>query len=223
MLNIVKNLFSTKSLALIAPLALIGCASHTPSPTDYTAFSQHYPHSILILPPINHTDNKKAEASVLSVMTEPLADGGYYVIPVGPMMASFKAQGQTDAANIQNIPINQLQKQFNADAALYVTINTYGTYYQVLNSVTKIDISAKLVDLHTGTTLWEGTDSAHDGRYMLGLMPATAVLVVAKQIAATETDKNHDVADNIAQRLLSPYSLERTKNHTSIPVGPYRQ
>lgn len=218
-----KNIFSPKALAFIAPFALIGCASKPIIPTDYKAFNAHYPHSILILPPVNHTDNKKADASLLSVMTQPLADGGYYVIPVGPMMESFKKSGQTDAANIQNLPMSQLRSQFHADAALYVTINRYETDYQLVNDVTKINLDARLVDLHTGTVLWEGSDSSHDGRYLLGVTPVTAVVVAARAIIAEENDKTHRIADRISERLLSPYSLERTKNHNSIPVGPYAQ
>jgi len=73
-------------LALV--LLSAGCA--TPAPHDYTAYKQSRPASILVLPPVNQTTDIKASIGMLSQMTEPLAEAGYYVFPVAVVSETFK-------------------------------------------------------------------------------------------------------------------------------------
>jgi hypothetical protein len=117
---------------------------------DYTAFKNSHPRSILVLPPINETTDVGATYGVLSQMTLPLAESGYYVVPVAVMDETFKQNGLTNAAEIQGTSPAKLREIFGADAALYTKITKYGSVYQVLDSTTVVAASAKLVDLRTG-------------------------------------------------------------------------
>ena len=70
-----------KSLALGLTLALLGgCVTQTPY--DYTAFKQSKPRSILVMPPVNSSPDVQAGYSMLSHVTLPLSEAGYYVLPV---------------------------------------------------------------------------------------------------------------------------------------------
>ena len=72
---------SARYLAVLLSLALLGgCAA--PKTIDYAAFKQSRPKSILVLPPINESPEIQASYSLVSQVTYPLAEAGYYVLPM---------------------------------------------------------------------------------------------------------------------------------------------
>ena len=76
----------TSSVLLTLATATLGAGCATTS-TDYRAYIQHMPRSILVLPPLNESAEVLAPYSFLSTITRPLAERGYYVFPVaGPTM-----------------------------------------------------------------------------------------------------------------------------------------
>ena len=194
-----------KRLACLLPALLaIGCAT-PPKPYDYTAYKAHKPRSIVVLPPLNNSPDIKATYSMYAQVTYPLAEAGYYVLPVALVDETFKQNGLTSAADIHAVAPAKLVEIFGADAALYVNITNYGASYVVLNSVVQVSASARLVDLKTGLLLWEGTATAtnnennNSGGGLVGALVAAAV----KQILNTVTDASHPVAGVASARLLS--------------------
>jgi hypothetical protein len=204
------KLISLKLMSALAVLGLLAaCASQPPQhQADYTAFKKKQPHSILVLPPLNDTSDVKASASLLSQMTLPLAEAGYYVIPVTLMDETFKQNGLTAPAEIAQVAPAKLREIFGADAVLYSTITQYGSVYRVVSSTTIVDATAKLVDLKTGDVLWQGTGHAtgedvspsfNVGNGLASMLVQAAV----KQVAHSLTDESHDVAALTSARLLS--------------------
>jgi len=191
--------------ALCAVVALsTGCVTRTPY--DYTAFKRSQPKSILVLPPVNKSPDIKASYSLLSHMSYPLAESGYYVYPVAVVDETFRQNGLTGAEDIHAVAPAKLREIFGADTALYVEITQYGTRYAVLASATVVAANAKLVDLKTGETLWAGSASAsnnenqnNSGGGIIGLLITAAV----KQIINTLTEQGHTVAGVTSQRLLT--------------------
>lgn len=92
---------SALALALLA-----GCT--TVAPYDYTAFKESKPRSIVVLPPVNDTPDVNASAGVLSQVTYPLAESGYYVLPVAPTFETFKQNGLTSGTEAQATSIQKL-------------------------------------------------------------------------------------------------------------------
>ncbi|ACR32120.1 DUF799 domain-containing protein [Burkholderia glumae] len=204
---------SIKLLSAVALLAMLAACAGPVQRLDYTAFKRSQPKSILVLPPVNNTNDVKASFGVLSQVTQPLAESGYYVVPVGPMEETFKYNGLTSPNDIAEVSPAKLREIFGADSALYMTVTRYGTTYQVIDSVTAVSVSAKLVDLRTGDVLWTGSQSATDkelggmqggvqGGGMVGLFVNLAQAAV-KQIAKTVTDESVDVAGLTNAKLLS--------------------
>ncbi|HWW68674.1 MAG TPA: DUF799 domain-containing protein [Duganella sp.] len=195
-----------KLAACLAPAVfLFGCATKAPS-YDYTAFKAAKPRSIVVLPPLNNSPEVNAGNSVYAQVTYPLAEAGYYVLPVAVVAETFKQNGLTSAADIQGVDPKKLHEIFGADAALYMTISKYGATYTVLNSVVVVAVDAKLVDLKTGAVLWTGAASASNneggnngGGGLIGALVAAAV----KQIINSTTDASHPVAGVADARLLS--------------------
>jgi len=188
-----------------ALLLLQGCAS-PPKPYDYAAYKEAKPASILVLPPINSTPDVQATPSVLAQMTQPLAESGYYVMPVSLVDETFKSNGVHTADEAQQIPAAKLREIFGADAGLYVKVTRYGAVYKVLNSETAVTLDAKLVDLRSGQLLWEGSASASSAEQqnnsqggLIGLL----VKAVVDQIVSSTTDRSHPMAGLASQRLLA--------------------
>lgn len=198
-----KNFFKLVAAAA-GFLVLTGCATKTPY--DYTTYKESRPRSIVVLPPLNNTPEVPASYSVLSYATRPLAEAGYYVMPVTLVAEAFKENGMTQAADMHATPANKLRQIFGADAALYITIGKYGTVYQVINSATVVAADAKLVDLKTGKLLWQGTASAssEEGQnQQQGGLAAILISAIVKQVMATALDQSHQVAGVATTRLLS--------------------
>ncbi|WP_295965198.1 DUF799 domain-containing protein [uncultured Xanthomonas sp.] len=186
-------------------LLLSACATQ-PMSRDYSAYKASKPRSILVLPPVSHAPDVNASLSVLSVTTLPLAEAGYYVMPVAPVYETFKQNGITVADEAQAVSPEKLREIFGADAALYITVEKYGAVYQIINSVVVVSANAKLVDLRTGTVLWQGQAQASSGENqnnagggLVGMLVTAAINQVVNQV----TDQGHQMGNVASQRLLS--------------------
>jgi hypothetical protein len=198
------NYFKVLAAATVI-LAMAGCATKK-TPFDYAAYKESRPRSILVLPPINNTPEVQASYSVLSHATRPLAEAGYYVMPVTLVAEAFKENGMTQPTDMHATSPDKLRQIFGADAALYVTIGKYGTTYQVITSATVVAAEAKLVDLKTGKLLWTGSAfaSSDEGQSQSqGGLAGLLITAIVKQVMATALDQSHQVAGIATARLLS--------------------
>lgn len=194
------------ALCLVPAMLAVGCASNKQAAYDYTAFKAAKPRSIVVLPPVNDSPEVNAGNSVYAQVTYPLAEAGYYVLPVAVVSETFKQNGLVNANDIQGVEAKKLSEIFGADAALYMSISKYGSTYTVIDSVTVVSVSAKLVDLKTGTLLWEGAASAssNEGNNNGGGGPLGALVgALVKQIINSTTDASHPIAGVANGRLLS--------------------
>ncbi|MCT8342557.1 DUF799 domain-containing protein [Photorhabdus kleinii] len=191
------------AFSLLAAFVLTGCSKSVPY--DYSAFRESKPKSILVLPAVNKSLEVKAGHSLISHVTYPLAESGYYVFPVAVVEETFQQNGMTAAQDVQNISYKKLHDIFGADSALYLDIEEYGTQYQIINSDTRVTASAKLVDLRNGKQLWHGravassTENESSSNSLVGML----VSAVVSQIANTIMDKGHEIAGITSNRLLT--------------------
>lgn len=192
-------------IGLVAIL-MTACATQKPVNQDYTAFKASKPRSILVLPPVNQSPDVDASLSMLSVTTMPLAEAGYYVMPITLVNETFKQNGITVADDAHNLPLKKLREIFGADAALYITVSKYGVSYRVVDSVVEVSASAKLIDLRTGVQLWQGSamaSSAENSNNNSGGLVGLLVSAVIKQIMNNVSDQSHLIADRASNRLLA--------------------
>lgn len=188
-----------------AALLLSGCAT-PPPPRDYSAFKQAKPASVLVLPPLNNTPDVLATPSVLAQLSFPLAESGFYVVPVSLVDETLKSNGIQTAADAHQIAPARLRQIFGADAVLYVLIKSYGSVYRVVSSEAVVELEAKLVDLRSGQLLWEGAaraSSAEQQGNAQGGLVGLLVKAVIDQIANNLSERSHPVAGVASQRLLS--------------------
>lgn len=201
---------------LLITLSLGACVSLPPA-YDYSQFRNADPHSVLILPPINNTNEVIATHSVLANLTYPIAESGFYVFPVSLVEQTFINNGLTVPYDMHQAPIVKLREIFGADTALYTTIEEYGTSYVVISSETRVTLTARLVDLRTGIEIWKGDASASSaetngssGGGLAGLLVEAALT----QIIETVIDTGFDIANISSDRLLN------SRSHNGLLHGP---
>ena len=204
------------ALVLGAASLLCACATKPPDPFDYTAYRESRPRSILVMPPLNQSPEVLASATFLASSAVPLAESGYYVIPVTLSEETFKQNGVTVAEEAQSIELGKLREIFGVDAALYITITRFGTSYRVLDSVVEAAATARLVDTRTGQELWSGQaavvqKSNSGGGGLIGAL----VGAVVNQIVNSVTDRSHDVGRGANYWMLS------AGRQNGILFGPY--
>jgi hypothetical protein len=195
-----------------ALLGLGGCKTVTPY--DYTNFRAHPPRSILVLPPLNESTKLEGTYGYLSTVTAPIAERGYYVFPVEVVDHFLKEQGMPTAGEMHQVPLNKVAEVTGADAVLFVTLEQYGSKYQLVNSTTVVKAHATLVDTRTGVLLWEGRGAAEQSSNSSGNLLAQLIAAAVVQALNSKTDNAHNVSR------LANANLFNTKN-TGLPYGPY--
>ncbi len=183
-----------------------GCAVSTPKPYDYYQYKQSRPASILVLPPLNASPDVRATYSVLSQVTMPLSEAGYYVLPVALVDETFRQNGLVNPAEMHDVGLVKLREIFGADAVLYIEVKQYGTSYAVVSSETRVTAAARLVDLRSGEVLWAGeaTASSAEGRGSSGGgLVGMLVEALLSQVLENVMSQGHATAGITANRLLS--------------------
>jgi len=196
---------SFKAIAAVFFLAVLatGCATQQ-KPYDYAAFKESRPRTILVLPPLNSSPDVAATYGMMSQVTYPLAESGYYVLPVALVDETFKQNGLTTPNDIHEVSPAKLREIFGADAGLYVDVKNYGSSYIVVNSVTMVTAEARLIDLRNGKVLWKGsaTASSNENQNNSNGLVGMLVSAIVNQIVATSTDASYKIAGITSTRLL---------------------
>jgi hypothetical protein len=200
------------ALALTGALAglLGGCASvGSPPPDPWPALREARPASVLVLPPVNNTPDVEAPASVMAQAVVPLAESGYYVLPVALVNETLRSNGVQAAQDAHLIGPQRLRDVFGADAALYLEVRAYGSVYRVVSSDAVVTVDGRLVDLRDGRTLWTGSASASSAEQRGGQQGGLVGLLlqaVIEQVASSFNERNHQVAGVAMRRLLGSNS-----------------
>ena len=189
----------------VASLVLSGCATTTKVPqADFSTYRSHMPKSILVLPPINDSQEVNATYSYWSTVARPVAEAGYYVFPMAVVDTMFKENGVTNGSDAQSIAPQKLHEIFGADAGLYIRIKDYGSKYQVIQSIATVDVEAKLVDLKTGTVLWSGEKKLAQSSDSSGGILGAMMNAVVQQISSSLNDGAYPVANTVSVLLYTP-------------------
>jgi hypothetical protein len=197
-------------LGMLAVALLSGCVT---KPYDYTNFRAHPPHSLLVLTPLNEGTDIRGTYGYLSTVSRPLAEMGFYVYPVAVVDQFMKENGMPTAGEMQQIPLNKINEVFGADAVLYLTVKQYGEKYQLITSTTVVSAEGKLIDVKTGTTLWEGKAIAQQSSSSGNLL-ADLVVAAVDQAINSSNDQAHTLACQVNTQMFM------TKDH-GLLYGPY--
>ena len=193
-------------------------ATQAPPPIDpYAVYKENRPRSILVMPPVNRSPDIMAQAAFLATSTVPLAESGYYVIPVTVSQEMFRQNGVTIAEEAHAISFDRLHEIFGADAALYITVSRYGVRFVVVDSIVEAEAAARLVDLRSGLVLWSGRTRTELKGYNSnnGNLLSSIIGAALDQISNTLSDRAYDAGKTANYKLLS------AGNKDSVLYGPY--
>jgi hypothetical protein len=206
------RLFVRMAVLCVAILGIAGCANVPPY--NYTNYRAHPPRSILVLPPLNESVSVEGTYSYLSTVTRPIAELGYYVFPVAVIDQYLKENGMPTAGEMHQVPLSKVHEILGADAVMYITLEQYGSKYQVLNSATMVIVRARMVDTKTGTLLWEGRGAAQQNSSGSGNILGDVIAAALTQAVNSGTDAAHGVCDQ------ANHDLFHRKDH-GLLYGPY--
>ena len=187
MKNWIQALFLLSAIALIS-----GCVATDPN-YDYSAFRSADPHSILIVPVVNHSLDVEASDYFLSAISQPVAERGYYVFPVNMVKRVMEDDGLADPDMVHSADPTRLAALFGADTVLYVSIERWDAKYAVFSTSVTVDFNYVLKDGHTGEKIWESD----------------------QEIVYTSDDGGGGLIGAIVMAAV-------TKTHHGLPAGPYR-
>ena len=214
-----KNNLKNVNIILLFQVVLLSLlyACSTAPPVDYSNFQASAPKSILVIPPLNNSNEIKATNSYLSIVTKPIAEMGYYVFPVAMVDQYLKTQGMPTPGEMHQVNIKKYHDVFGADAVLYITIEDWGSKFRVVSSDVSVKSSAKLVDARNGLLLWSGkqfttnADSSGQGD-LLGMVVQAVIKQAVNDIS--------NVARGVAQRGVTQMIVNK-KN--GLLLGPRAQ
>ena len=202
-------------LAVFLALLVTGCAAPV-TKSDFSAFQAAKPRSILVVPAVNKSLDVDAPNYLLTTLSVPLAEKGFYVFPVHTMRTVLEQEGLYEGDAIHQQPPQALASLFGADAVLYVTINRWDAQYALITTTVTVNFDYRLV-AKDGTELWKANKQmqyapqTQNTGHPLGNLIAAAV-----SAALTRADPNYlplAVMANDQVFNIGP---------TAIPVGPYR-
>jgi hypothetical protein len=198
-------------LLIIAVMA--GCVS---VPKDYTKFISANPRSILIVPVVNKSVEVTAADYMLSTISIPLAENGYYVFPVNLVKRIMEDEGLSDASLVHSSPTEKLCKMFGADAALYITVEKWDAQYLLLTTKVEVELKYQIRDGKTGETLWEDQQKMeYVPQNSGGGHPLATLIIMAVNAAMTKAAPNYIPLAKQANAKAFAYP------GPGIPPGPY--
>ena len=198
-------------------VTLTGCVS-APVKKDLSAFNTAAPRSILVVPAINKTLDVDAPNYLLSTLTIPLAEKGFYVFPVNTAKFILEQEGFYEGEQIHNQPPEVLANLFGADAVLYVTIKRWDAQYALIATTVTVEFDYRMV-IKDGTEIWQANqkmqytpDNNNSGGHPLVMLISMAVNAAIARAAPNYMPLTQQANQQVF--VLGP---------NAIPNGPYRK
>lgn len=199
----------TKVIGLFAILTLTGCVTPVML-TKQDAYPDMYaqgPQSILVVPAINKTTAADAPDLYSTTIAQPLAEAGYYVMPIPMVDMLLTAEGITDGEQLRSIEPTKFKSMFGADSILFVTINQWDTNYYLTGGNVTVGADFELVSTQSATPLWN-----YSGRVVIDTSGNSGNLIadiISTAITTALTDYV-PIARQVNARVM-----------TTLPLGKY--
>lgn len=201
---------------VLLAMVLASCAS-TPDNSEALreAFQASNPKSILVVPSVNQSLFVDAPNYLLSSLSIPLANRGYYVFPVNTVKVVLEQEGLYEPEKVHQLEPAKLAAMFGADAVLYVTIVQWTAEYVVVSTRVTVELDYRMVD-KANTDIWKAhktmtytpqqSSTGNAFADLIGTLITAAATRVAPNYMPLVNQANMDVLVN---------------ERTALPLGPY--
>jgi hypothetical protein len=196
-------------LAAVIFAALAGCASvETKREAFPLMYDEDYkPLSILVAPAINKSTAADAGELINVTLTQPLADNGFYVVPIAIVSEIFQSEGIVAGEQLLAAPMSVFSENFGADAVLFVTINEWDKNYYVVGGNVTVGMSFVLLSTKDREVVW-----SYDAQVVLNTAGQSSGSLLVDLIS---TAVNTAIADYIP--------IARQVNSIAISTLPFGQ
>jgi len=145
-----------KLWAIALCIQLTGCAAPTilTKGEAYPNMYQNETHSIVVVPAINRSTAADAPELYSTTIAQPLAEAGYYVMPIPMVEMMLSYEGVSDGEQLRNVDMGKFNIMFGADSVLFVTINQWDTNYFVTGGNVTVGADFELISTKTNQVLW---------------------------------------------------------------------
>ena len=147
-------------LVIALAVAASGCVT-APLAKDYTKFHQIDPRAVLIVPPLNNSQEVGADTYFLATVSLPLSEQGYYVFPVNMTRELLIDAGLSDPGLVHHADPKRLGELFGADAILYITVEHWEAKYLVLSTTVIVGFTYVLKETADGAEIWRHQEVMH--------------------------------------------------------------
>ena len=199
------------AFACLSLLAGLGGCVTPPPPYDFTDFNRAPPRSILIIPVANRSLDVDASNYVLSTLTVPLAELGYYVFPVNTVKIVLEQEGLYEPEQVRKLEPARLASMFGADAVLFITINRWDAQYVVISTTVTVEMDY-LMTGRDGGVIWKTTKRMQYSPQQQQNQGLIGMLVNAAMARA---------APNYMPMARQANTLVFVVDTTRLPPGPY--
>jgi hypothetical protein len=200
---------------LLLALALTGCVTQ-PVRQNFDAFTAAAPKSILVVPIANRSLDVDAPNYMLSTLSVPLAERGYYVFPVNTAKVVLEQEGFYEPEQIHQAPPETLAKMFGADAVLYVTINRWDAQYVVFTTTVTVEFDYRMF-AKDGTQIWKASQRMqYSPQQNSGGSPLANLIAAAITAAVTRAAPDYMPLARQANTQVMVLGAQ------ALPLGPYR-
>lgn len=175
---------------------------------DLSAFNAAAPRSILVVPIVNISLDVNAPNYLLTTLTYPLAEKGYYVFPVNTVKFVLEQEGFYEAEEVHRQPPEALAKLFGADAVLYATIKRWDLQGLIVTGTATVDLEYRMVS-KDGIEIWQSNKKM---RYDAQSNILTSLVAGALSDPITHEHKMLTAMVNATVFMVGP---------NAIPNGPY--
>lgn len=206
------------NLFLLLVLAMTAGCSHQQNLSKQEKFLAATPRSILVVPVVNNSVEVTASDYMLSTVTVPFAERGYYVFPVNLVKRILEDDGLADSSLVHKAPASRLASLFNADAVLYITIKRWDAKYVLLTTIVTVEIDYQIRDGKTDEILWTNNEKIVYDPNQGGSSgnPIADLIVMAVKAAITKGMPQYVPLARQANAM-----AVTTYPGSGLPLGPY--
>ena len=159
----------------------------------YSKMYEENPASILVMPPINNTNNVEAKDLLYTSISQHIAEAGYYVVSPVMAMDVFKNESAYDAEYFIHSSLRKFKEYFGADAVVFAVIDKWAKegfqIHTVINYIVKSTTTNEILfERSCDMTLNLMKNSGYGGNGLAGALAGVLadVIVSAIDVATTE-------------------------------------
>ncbi len=199
-------------IIMILPLLLASCST-SKSLTKGEQYAKMYaeqPTSILIMPPINNTNNVSAKEYMYSTLYQPLCDLGFYVFSPYMTLDILQQESAYNSENFLEADLSKFNEYIGADVVLFTIINDWKKQMTSIHT----NIEYRLVSTKTNEVLYSHIgditiDTSTNTGGLFGLIADVIATAVTPVITAARNCNVHVLNDIPRGKYSNSYMLDQ--------------